>query len=68
MSDIPIYDPTAQPAKKLTADEIEIQQLCNFERYRDIVDKRRVGGQIFFFLLLFLVIADSSLSFGKGAP
>ena len=38
MSDIPIYDPTAQPAKKLTADEIEIQQLCIFERYRDIVD------------------------------
>jgi hypothetical protein len=44
MADIPLYDPATAPVKKLSGDEQEIQQLCNFERYRDIVDKRRLGG------------------------
>jgi len=44
MSEIPVYEAaTAPPPKRLTPDEMEILQLCNFERYRDLVDKRRLG-------------------------
>lgn len=37
------YDPRLRPAREKTDEEEELEELVNFERYRDLIKQRRRG-------------------------
>jgi hypothetical protein len=40
------YDPRLRPPREKTEEELELDELCNYERYKDVIKQRRKGCKL----------------------